>query len=82
MKGNAMTRIQVLGPGCQKCKVLAARVEQAARELGLECEIEKVTDINAIIASGIMSTPALTVNGTVKFYGHVPSLDRIKEFLS
>jgi small redox-active disulfide protein 2 len=77
-----MTKIQVLGPGCQKCKVLAGRVEQAVRELGLECEIEKVTDINAIIEFGVMSTPALAVDGTVKVYGHVPSLDRIKEMLS
>jgi len=77
-----MTRIQVLGSGCQKCKVLAERVEQAARELGIECEIEKVTDINAIISAGIMSTPALAVNGTIKFSGHVPGVDRIKEMLS
>jgi small redox-active disulfide protein 2 len=77
-----MTIIQVLGPGCQKCKVLAERVTQAVRELGIECEIEKVSDINRIIEYGVMSTPALTVNGTVKSSGHVPSLDRIKEILS
>jgi len=77
-----MTRIQVLGPGCQKCKVLAERVTQAVEEMGLECEIEKVSDINAIIAFGIMSTPALAVNGTVKMHGHVPSVERIKELLS
>lgn len=77
-----MTRIQVFGPGCQKCQVLAARAEQAARELGLEYEIEKVTDLNRIIASGIMATPALAVDGTIKFYGHVPGVERIKEMLS
>ena len=77
-----MTRIQVLGPGCQKCKVLAERVEQATRELGLECEIEKVTDIDAIIAAGVMATPALAVDGTVKFFGHVPTVDRIKGYLT
>lgn len=77
-----MTRIQVFGPGCQKCKVLASRVEQAARELGLEFEIEKVTDLDAIIATGVMATPALAVNGTIKFYGHVPGVERIKELLS
>jgi small redox-active disulfide protein 2 len=77
-----MTRIQVLGPGCQKCKVLAERVTQAVHELGLECEIEKVSDINAIIAFGIMSTPALAVNGTVRVHGRVPSVDQIKEILS
>ncbi|HEX6790454.1 MAG TPA: thioredoxin family protein [Candidatus Krumholzibacteria bacterium] len=77
-----MTRIQVFGPGCQKCKVLADRAEQAARELGLEYEIEKVTDLNQIIASGIMATPALAVNGAIKFYGHVPGVERIKEMLA
>ena len=77
-----MTRIQVLGPGCQKCKMLAERTEQAARELGLEYEIEKITDINEIIATGVMATPALAVNGAVKFFGHVPTVNRIKEYLS
>lgn len=77
-----MTRIQVLGPGCQKCKVLAERVTRAVRELGIECEIEKVSDINRIIEFGIMSTPALAVDGTVKSSGHVPSLEKIKELLS
>ena len=77
-----MTKIQVLGPGCQKCKVLAERVTQAVQELGLECEIEKVSDIKAIISFGIMSTPALAVDGAIKVSGHVPSLDRIKELLS
>ncbi|HEU4365736.1 MAG TPA: thioredoxin family protein [Candidatus Krumholzibacteria bacterium] len=77
-----MTRIQVLGPGCQKCNVLAERVTQAVRELGIECEIEKVSDINHIIAFGIISTPALAVNGTIKASGHVPSVEKIKELLS
>ena len=77
-----MTRIQVLGPGCQKCKVLAERVTQAVRELGIECDIEKVTDINRIIEYGIMSTPALAVDGTVKSHGHVPTVEKIKELLS
>jgi small redox-active disulfide protein 2 len=77
-----MTRIQVLGPGCQKCRVLAERVTQAVHELGIECEIEKVSDINRIIEFGIMSTPALAVDGTVKVSGHVPSVERIKEMLS
>lgn len=77
-----MTRIQVLGPGCQKCKVLAERVTQAVRELGIECDIEKVTDINRIIEYGIMSTPALAVDGTVKAHGHVPTVEKIKELLS
>ena len=51
-----MTKIQVLGPGCTKCNVLYSHVEQAARELGLECEIEKVSDIAVIMGYGVMST--------------------------
>ncbi|MBI5836783.1 MAG: TM0996/MTH895 family glutaredoxin-like protein [Candidatus Eisenbacteria bacterium] len=77
-----MTHIQVLGPGCQKCQVLYRHVEQAVRELGLECEIEKVTDIGAIVGYGVLSTPALVVNGEVKVVGHVPSAQQIKEVLS
>lgn len=77
-----MTRIEVLGPGCEKCKVLYAHAEQAAHELGLEFEIKKVTDINAIMAYGVMSTPALVVNGAVKFSGRVPSAEQLKTVLS
>jgi small redox-active disulfide protein 2 len=62
--------------------MLAERVTQAARELGIECEIEKVSDINRILEFGIMATPALAVDGTVKSYGHVPSVAKIKEILS
>ena len=77
-----MTKIQVLGPGCAKCNVLYSHVEQAARELGLECEIEKVSDIAVIMGYGVMSTPALVVNGEVKFSGRVPSSDQLKAVLS
>jgi len=77
-----MTTIQVLGPGCAKCKVLFEHVDQAARELGLDYQIEKVTDINAIIGYGVMSTPALVVNGEVKLAGRVPSAEQLKAVLS
>ena len=77
-----MTKIQVLGPGCQKCQVLYQHVEQAVKEMGLECELEKVTDISAIVAYGILSTPALVVNGEVKIVGRVPSAQQLKEVLS
>jgi len=77
-----MTRIEVLGPGCAKCKALFERTEQAARELGLDYEIEKVTDIDAIMGYGVLSTPALVVNGTLKVSGRVPTAEHLKEFLS
>jgi len=74
--------LQVLGPGCPKCRTLYQRVAQAARELGLDCEIEKVSDLEAILAFGIMTTPALVVNGTVRIHGRVPSVEQLKEVLS
>lgn len=77
-----MTHIEVLGPGCQKCEVLFEHAEQAAKELGLEFEIKKVTDISAIMGYGVMSTPALVVNGELKFSGRVPSAEQLKGFLS
>lgn len=77
-----MKRIQILGTGCPKCKKLAENAEAAARELGLECEVEKITDIEAIMAFNVMMTPALAVDGDVKVVGKVPSKDDIKEILS
>ncbi len=77
-----MTKIQVLGPGCAKCKVLAEHAEQAAKELGLAYEIEKVTDIDTILAFGVMMTPALVVDGKVKLAGRVPTTAQLKEVLS
>jgi small redox-active disulfide protein 2 len=76
-----MKKIQVLGTGCPKCKKLAEVAEMGAKELGIEYEIEKVTDINKITSFGIMATPALVVDGTVKVVGKVPSPDEMKELL-
>jgi small redox-active disulfide protein 2 len=77
-----MTHIEILGPGCQKCQLLYQHVERAARELGLECEIKKVTDISTIIGHGVMSTPALVVNGELKLAGRVPSAEQLKGLIS
>ncbi len=77
-----MKRIQILGTGCPKCKKLAENAEAAARELGLACDVEKVTDIEAIMAFNVMMTPALAVDGDVKVVGKVPSVKEIKELLA
>jgi small redox-active disulfide protein 2 len=77
-----MKTIQVLGPGCSNCQTLAKRAEEAVRELGIECEVEKITDINAITGYGIMLTPALVINGEVKMSGKVPSTEQIKSLLT
>ncbi len=75
-------KIQILGSGCPKCKKLAENAEAAAQALSIEYEIEKVTDINEIMKSGVMMTPALVVDGDVKSAGKALSADDIKEFLS
>jgi small redox-active disulfide protein 2 len=76
-----MLSLKVLGKGCQQCGVLAQRAELAARELGVEYQIEKVTDAQLIARSGILSTPALVVNGHVRLEGQVPTVDKLKELL-
>jgi small redox-active disulfide protein 2 len=73
--------ILVIGPGCAKCKTLAKFTEQAVKELGVTAEINKVTDLKQIMALGVMMTPALAVNGTIKVAGRVPSVDDIKKLL-
>lgn len=77
-----MKIIQILGTGCPKCKKLAANAETAARELQIEVKIEKVTDINEIMRFGVMMTPGLAVDGTVKSTGKVLSVDDIKLLLN
>jgi small redox-active disulfide protein 2 len=76
-----MKKLKILGVGCQKCQKLLERTEEAARELGLEYEIEKVEDINEIMAFGVMMTPALVVDGQVKISGRVPGVEQIKVLL-
>ena len=73
--------MQILGTGCAKCKKLAELTEEAAKSLGIEFEIEKVSDVREIMKFGVMMTPALAVDGEVKFAGKVPSLDEIKKII-
>jgi len=77
-----MTKIQVLGPGCQKCSVLYEHAKTAADQLGLEYTIEKVTDLDAIVGFGVMATPALVVDGQIRVSGRVPSAAALKEMLA
>ena len=76
-----MKKLQVLGTGCPKCKKLAENAEAAAKALGIEYEIEKVTDINEIMKFGVMMTPALAVDGQVKIVGKVPTPSDIEKLI-
>jgi len=75
-------RIQVLGTGCPKCRLLTEHVERAASELGLDYELEKVTEIEKIFEFGVVATPALVVDGAIRISGHVPSTAKLKELLT
>ncbi|MDS4030678.1 MAG: thioredoxin family protein [Candidatus Contendobacter sp.] len=74
-------KLQILGKGCARCVTLGEHAATAAKELGLEYELEKVTDINAIIDAGITHTPALVVDGEIKSTGKVLSVEEIKKLL-
>jgi len=76
-----MKKLQILGTGCPKCRKLAENTETAAKALGLEYELVKVTDINEIMKFGVMMTPALAVDGEVKVVGKVPDSETIKAML-
>ncbi len=77
-----MKLIQILGTGCPKCKKLEEQTREAAQSLGLECEILKVTDIDAIMRMGVMMTPGLAIDGKVVLSGKVPSVDELKKILA
>ncbi|GAB4231818.1 MAG: thioredoxin family protein [Deltaproteobacteria bacterium] len=77
-----MKTLQILGTGCAKCRMLAENTEEAARRLGIEYRMEKVTEITKILSFGVMSTPALAVDGAVKFAGKVPTAEEIRRTLA
>lgn len=77
-----MKKVQILGPGCAKCKTLLEHTEAAAKALGISIELEKVTDLATIMRFGVMTTPALVVDGKVVSSGRVLSPDDIKKWLA
>ncbi|MGQ9455264.1 MAG: thioredoxin family protein [Armatimonadota bacterium] len=76
-----MKKLQILGTGCPKCKKLAELAEEAAKSLGVQYEIEKITDVSKIMQFGVMMTPALAVDGEVKVAGRVPSVEELKQMI-
>lgn len=74
-------KIQILGTGCTKCNQLMSLTQKAVQEMGVDAEIIKVSDINEIIAFGIMTIPALVIDGKVMLRGNVPSLSELKEII-
>jgi small redox-active disulfide protein 2 len=77
-----MKKLQILGTGCAKCQQLMLHTEKAAQAMGIDYELEKVTEIDQIMNFGVMMTPALVVDGTVKVIGRVPSVEQLKQVLA
>ncbi|RCW54662.1 MULTISPECIES: thioredoxin family protein [Halanaerobium] len=75
-------KITIYGPGCKNCVNLADNARKAVAEAGIEAEIIKVEDMKEIAMAGIMSTPAIGINGKVKIKGRVASVEEIKELIA
>ena len=73
--------IQVLGTGCTKCKTLYEATKKAVQETGVDAEVEKVEDIQQIMAFQLIMTPGLVINGEVKVAGRLPSVEEIKKLI-
>ena len=73
--------IQVLGTGCTRCKTLYEAVKKAVQETGVDAEVEKVEDIQQIMAFELIMTPGLAINGEVKAAGRLPSVEEIKKLI-
>ncbi len=74
-------KLEILGPGCKRCQQLAENTKAAVAELGIDAEVVKVEDMAAIMAYGVMSTPALVVDGQVRLAGHIATARQIREII-
>lgn len=76
-----MLRIEVLGPGCPRCRNLEENVRTSIRDLAIDAEIIKITDVNEISARGVLMTPGLAVNGEIVATGRLLSVSQVKRIL-
>ncbi|SFR39368.1 thioredoxin family protein [Litoreibacter janthinus] len=77
-----MKTVKVYGPGCKRCETAEAMVHAAAAKLGIDVQIEKVTDAKSIAMAGVMSTPGVSVNGKLVHAGGLPDADKLERWLS
>ena len=77
-----MKTITVYGPGCMKCQKTEEIVRQAVEAAGIQATVTKVTDVQKMAAAGVMSTPAVAVDGVVKLAGRIPKADEVREWIA
>jgi small redox-active disulfide protein 2 len=73
--------IKVMGPGCAKCAEAEKIVKDAVAEAGIEATVEKVTDFHEMAKHGVLSTPALVIDGAIKCVGRVPTANEVAAWL-
>ncbi|EGV29554.1 thiol-disulfide isomerase and thioredoxin [Thiorhodococcus drewsii AZ1] len=76
-----MKTFKVLGGGCRNCEVTADLISQAAKEAGVEIQLDKVTDMAEILGHGVMSTPGVVLDGKVVHAGGIPGPDQVREWV-
>lgn len=77
-----MKSVKVYGPGCKRCETTVEMVREAAGKLGLEVEVEKVTDMKAIAMAGVMSTPGIAIDGKLVHSGGLPDAGKLEGWLA
>ena len=77
-----MKKIVVYGPGCMKCKKAEENVRQVLAETGIDATVEHVTDMQAIVAAGVMATPAVAIDGVMRLSGRVPTPTELREWIA
>ena len=77
-----MKSVKIYGPGCKRCDATETMVRDAAARLGVDVEVEKVTDVKSIAMAGVMSTPGITVDGRLVHAGSLPDATKLEEWLS
>lgn len=75
-------KVQVLGSGCPTCKKLHELTNKAVKELGIDAEVEYITDVQKILEMGLMSTPVLAIDGKAVLVGSVPNIEKIKNIIA
>lgn len=75
-------KIEVVGPGCPRCKTVENNVKEAVKQLGIKAEVGHIYDVVEFAKKGVMFTPSIIVDGQIKISGKVPTVDEIKKILS
>ncbi len=81
IRNEDMKNIKVLGGGCRNCEITAQVIALAAKQAGIEIELEKITDIAEIMGYGVMSTPGVVVDGKLVHSGGVPGPDQVRDWV-